>query len=86
MNNNDKYNKIIDNLTNSFVNDYDFWKNIIKNTNEAISISTDESKKYSYDEFCSTFIKYVEELNDKSVYSQEMIQSILLKMIHNKNN
>jgi len=85
MSNNDKYNKIIDNLTNSFVNDYDFWKNIIKNTNEALEIQDPkEPKEYTYDEFCSTFIKHVKTLNEDKIFSQEMIQAILLKMIHEK--
>ncbi len=85
MDNKYKYNKIIDNLTNSFVNDYDFWKNIIKTTNEALEIQNKQNdKRYSYDEFCSTFINYVKELHEDKIFSQDMIQAILLKMIHEK--
>jgi len=85
MDNNYKYNNIVDNLTNSFVNDYSFWKNIINNANEALKIQNSEiNKKYSYDEFCSIFINHVKDLNDNVVFSEKIIQAILLKMIHDK--
>ena len=81
-----KYNKIIDNIKNSFVNDYNFWQNILKSTNEAVTMYNESNNtnvpEYSYDDFCITFIEHIKKLDDESIFSEKIIQSILLKMIH----
>lgn len=78
-------------LKKSFVNDYPFWKNIINNTNNAIQSSElniteldDFSLLYTYDEFCKKFINNIEKRKKGSIFNQDIIQDILMKMIHDK--
>ena len=76
-----KYNKnILNNITESFINDYKFWKNVIESTNKAIKLIKD-TEEYTYDEFCKNFLEH---LNDNTEISQIKIQEILIKMINEK--
>lgn len=82
---------LTDNLKKSFVNDYPFWKNIINNTNDAIQVNIrnitevdDDFLLYTYDEFCNKFITSIEKMEKGSIFNQNIIQDVLMKMIHEK--
>lgn len=73
---------VIPKLKESFVNDYDFWKNIIESTNNAIQIQSDSNLNlYNYDEFCIQFVEHLENKHDNIEFSHQLIQKILLEMI-----
>lgn len=78
---------LTNNIKQSFVNDYRFWKNIINSTNNAIDndiLELDDEHLYTYDEFCKKFIINIEEMRDGTIFTQDTVQDILLKMIHEK--
>jgi hypothetical protein len=76
--------KLIERLQESFVNDYDFWKNVINEVNSGIEIYKNNDKQYNYDEFCIKFIDLMNKKLQDTEFSHSTINFILTKMIYEK--
>jgi hypothetical protein len=81
--NNINFNFNPDNLENNFIEEYAFWKGLINEINEGLSLYNPEILHFTYDEFCQSFKEEIlknDETIDLSIINV-CVKNIIFKKI-----